>query len=240
MEPGFSDISPVELAATAASLSDSGRAAILISLLDGRARTASELAFVAGVTPQTASGHLARLVESGLVAVAPQGRHRYHRLAGPQAAAAIEALAVIAAAQPRRHRIPGPRDRLLREGRTCYDHFAGRLGVAIADALLAVDAIIERSGHFEITPEGERRLAMLEVDVAALRRGSRPLCRCCIDWSERRPHLAGAVGACLTANALRLGWVQRAGDTRGVRMTPIGRVRLHDAIGLDLPLPLAA
>jgi DNA-binding transcriptional ArsR family regulator len=244
MEHGLCDISPVELAAVASSLSDSGRAAILISLLDGRARTASELAFVAGVSPQTASAHLARLVDTGLVSVVRQGRHRYHRLTGPEAAHVMEALAVIAATPPRRHRIPGPRDRLLREGRTCYDHFAGRLGVAIADALLAAEAIIERpregGGHFEITTEGERRLAMLEVDVPALRRESRPLCRCCIDWSERRPHIAGAVGAQLTTNALRIGWVQRLGDTRGVSVTPMGRSIFRDAIGLDLDLPLAA
>jgi DNA-binding transcriptional ArsR family regulator len=237
---GLSDISPVELAAVASSMSDSGRAAILISLLDGRARTASELAFVAGISPQTASGHLARLVDSGLVSVARQGRHRYHRLAGPQAAQAMEALAVVAAGPSRRPRIPGPRDRLLREGRTCYDHFAGRLGVAIADALLAADAIIERGGHFDITTEGERRLAMLEVDVPSLRREARPLCRCCIDWSERRPHLAGAVGASLTTNALRHGWVQRLGDTRGVRVAPIGLAKFHDAIGLNLGFALAA
>jgi DNA-binding transcriptional ArsR family regulator len=240
MEHGLSDISPVELAAVASSLGDSGRAAILISLLDGRARTASELAFVAGVSPQTASGHLARLVDTGLVTVARQGRHRYHRLAGPETARAMEALAVLAATPTRRHRIPGPRDRLLREGRTCYDHFAGRLGVAIADALLAAGAIIESGEHFAITTEGERRLALLEVDVPALRRDSRPLCRCCIDWSERRPHLAGAVGAHLTANALRLGWVLRLGDTRGVSVTPTGRRIFRDAIGLNLDLPLAA
>jgi DNA-binding transcriptional ArsR family regulator len=240
MEHGLSDISPVELAAVASSLGDSGRAAILISLLDGRARTASELAFVAGVSPQTASAHLARLVDFGLVSVARQGRHRYHRLAGTEAARAIEALALIAAGQPRRHRIPGPRDRLLREGRTCYDHFAGRLGVAIADALLAAGAIIESGGHFEITTEGERRLALLEVDVPALRRDSRPLCRSCIDWSERRPHLAGAVGAQIMTNALRLGWVQRLGDTRGVHVTSLGHAIFRDAIGLDLDLPLAA
>jgi DNA-binding transcriptional ArsR family regulator len=240
MEHGLSDISAVELAAVASSLSDSGRAAILLSLLDGRARTASELAFVAGVSPQTASAHLARLVDTKLVSVARQGRHRYHRLAGPEAVAALEALAVIAATPPRRHRIPGPRDRLLRDGRTCYDHFAGRLGVAIADALLATDAIVERDGHFDITAEGERRLAMLEVDVPALRRGSRPLCRCCIDWSERRPHLAGAIGAQITTNALQSGWAQRLGDTRGVRITPIGRTRFRNAIGLDLDLPIAA
>jgi hypothetical protein len=129
---------------------------------------------------------------------------------------------------------------MLREGRTCYDHFAGRLGVAIADALLAAGAIIESGGQFAITSEGERRLALLGVDVPALRRDSRPLCRCCIDWSERRPHLAGAVGAHLASNALRLGWVQRLGDTRGVSVTPMGRAIFRDAIGLDLDLPLAA
>ncbi len=154
----------------------------------------------------------------------------------------MEALAVIASAQPRRHRIPGPRDRLLREGRTCYDHFAGHLGVAIADALLAADAIIERNGNFDITTEGERRLAMLQVDVPALRRNSRPLCRCCIDWSERRPHLAGAVGAQITANAAASpGWVHRSWATpEAYRVTPIGHSVFHDAIGLDLHLPLAA
>jgi DNA-binding transcriptional ArsR family regulator len=236
----LSDISPAELAAVAASLSDSGRAAILISLLDGRARTAGELAFIAGVSPQTASGHLARLVDTGLVSVARQGRHRYHRLSGVETAQAMEALAVLAATPPRRPRIPGPRDVMLREGRTCYDHFAGRLGVAIADALIAAGGIVERGGHFDVTTEGERRLAMLEVDVPALRRDKRPLCRCCIDWSERRPHIAGAVGAQLTTNALRAGWVHRLGDTRGIRVTPAGRAAFRRAIGMDMELPIAA
>jgi len=152
----------------------------------------------------------------------------------------MEALAVLAAAQPRRHRIPGPRDRLLREGRTCYDHFAGRFGVAIADALVAAGAIIENGWHFDITTEGERRLALLEVDVPALRHGSRALCRYCIDWSERRPHLAGAVGAQLASNAFRLGWVQRLGDSRVVSVTSCGRTIFRDAIGLEWQLPLAA
>jgi DNA-binding transcriptional ArsR family regulator len=240
VEQALTDISPVELAAVASSMSDSGRAAILISLLDGRARTATELAFVAGVSPQTTSGHLARLVAAGLVSVARQGRHRYHRLAGAEAARALEALAVIAATPMRRHRIPGPRDLMLREGRTCYDHFAGRLGVAIADALIAAGGIVEHNGHFDVTTEGERRLAMLDVDVPALRRDNRPLCRCCIDWSERRPHIAGSVGAHVTTNALRAGWVQRLGDTRGVRLTPPGRAIFRRAIGLDLDLPIAA
>jgi DNA-binding transcriptional ArsR family regulator len=230
----LTDLSPVELATVASLLSDTARAAMLVSLLDGRARTAGELAFVAGISPQTASSHLAKLVEAGLVSMKRQGRHRYHRIAGPETANALEALSVIAAAAPRRPRIPGPRDLTLREGRTCYDHFAGRLGVAIADALVAVGGATENGRDFDISGEGERRLARLGVDVATLRRDRRPVCRCCIDWSERRPHLAGAVGARLAASAFASGWVERLGDMRGVRLTQSGRSVFRDALGLGL------
>ncbi len=236
----ISDISPVEVAAVAALMSDAGRAAILIALLDDRARTAGELAAVAGVSPQTASSHLARLVGAGLVTMFPQGRHRYHRLANPDAAHAVEALSVVAAAPLRRPRAPGPRDLALREGRTCYDHFAGRLGVAIADALLGAGAIVAGGKAFEITEEGACRLARLEIDVAALRRGPRPLCRCCIDWSERRPHLAGAVGAALATNALRAGWVERLSNTRAVRVTRAGHAIFAEVLGLGFEIGAAA
>jgi DNA-binding transcriptional ArsR family regulator len=236
----FTDLSPVELATVASLLSDTARAAMLVALLDGKARTAGELAFVAGISPQTASSHLAKLVEAGLVAMKPQGRHRYHRLAGPETAQALEALSVIAGAMPRRPRIPGPRDLKLREGRTCYDHFAGRLGVAIADALVRVGGATDNGRDFAISGEGERRLARLGVDVPALRRERRPLCRYCIDWSERRPHLSGAVGASLATRCLAAGWVERLGDTRGVRLTGPGRAMLRDALGLDLDWLAAA
>src|SRR5260370_39259301 len=132
-----------EVATTASVLSDPARAAILISLIDGCARTAGELAFVAGISAPTASSQLAKLVDSGLITVIPQGRHRYHRLVRPETAQALEALAVLAATSARKPRAPGPRDRALREGRTCYDHFAGRLGVALADALLAAGCVEE-------------------------------------------------------------------------------------------------
>lgn len=236
-----SDISPVEIASTAALLSDVARAAILCALLDGRARTAGELASTAGVTPQTASSHLARLAEAGLIAVVPQGRHRYHRLANPEAAQMLEALGVLAADQPRRMRVPGPRDAALREARTCYDHFAGRLGVAIADALRTAGGTVAQGRDVEITPEGERRFTCLGVDVAALRGAKRPLCRLCLDWSERRPHLAGAVAAHLVQSALRHHWVERLKDTRAVRVTPEGRRAFADALGRGFEaLPAAA
>lgn len=227
----FFDISPVEVASTAALLSDVARAAILCALMDGRARTAGELAFIAGVTPQTASSHLGRLAEAGLIVVVPQGRHRYHRLAGGETAQTLEALGVLAAGQPRRSRIPGPRDAALREARTCYDHFAGHLGVAIADALQQAGGTIPHGRDVEITTEGERRFACLGVDVAALRAGKRPLCRHCLDWSERRPHLAGAVAAELVQVALAKDWVRRLPDSRAVRVTPDGRRALAAAFG---------
>lgn len=230
----FSDASPVEVAAIAAILGDPARAAILISLLDGRAQTAGELAFVAGVSASTASSHLGRLVDGGLITVIRQGRHRYHRLARPEAAQALEALTVLATAPPRRPRTPGPRDLAMREGRTCYDHFAGRLGVALADAM-SVAAYVEEDGQdFRVTEAGERRLACAGIDVAALRRLRRALCRRCIDWSERRPHLAGAVGAQLTMRCMSAGWVERIGTTRCVRVTSAGQRALLDLFGLDL------
>jgi len=227
----FSDITPVEIAGTAALLSDVARASILCALLDGRARTAGELAFAAGVTPQTASSHLGRLVDAGLIAVVPQGRHRYHRLATPEAAQMIEMLSVLATVQPRRARVPGPRDAALREARTCYDHLAGRFGVAIADALRVAGGTIVHDRDVEITPEGERRLACLGVDVRPLREERRPLCRHCLDWSERRPHLAGSVATQILRTAVAAGWIERVKDSRAVRVTPEGRRAFAAALG---------
>jgi DNA-binding transcriptional ArsR family regulator len=227
----FSDITPVEIAGAAALLSDVARAAILCALLDGRARTAGELAFAAGVTPQTASSHLGRLVDAGLITVVPQGRHRYHRLSSPEAAQALEALGVLATAQPRRARVPGPRDAALRAARTCYDHLAGRFGVAIADALRVAGGTVAHDRDVEITAEGARRLTCLGVDVPALRQDRRPLCRHCLDWSERRPHLAGSVAGQILRNALASGWIERLKDTRAVRVTPEGRRAFAAALG---------
>ncbi len=236
----FCDVSPAEIATIASVLSDPARAAILISLVDGCARTAGELAFVAGISAPTASSHLAKLVDSGLITVIPQGRHRYHRLVRPETAQALEALTVLAATPPRKPRAPGPRDRALREGRTCYDHFAGRLGVALADALLAAGCVEEDGRDFRVTNEGERRFARLGVDVPALRAERRPLCLRCIDWSERRPHLAGAIGAQLAASCISSGWVERIGETRGVHVTHVGWRVFLDLLGLDLRLEIAA
>jgi DNA-binding transcriptional ArsR family regulator len=215
------------------------RAAMLHALMDGRALTASELAHIGGITPQTGSGHLARLVEAGLVSVTRQGRHRYHRLASPTVARMMEGIMEVAfqATVPSRKLVTGPRDVAMRAARTCYDHLAGRLGVALADALVS-------GGHAELTDEaglitssGMAFLQGLGIDIDALqptagKRTSRILCRPCLDWSERRPHIAGAVGAALCAHGFQQGWIRRIRNTRAVAITPAGQRVFHDNFGI--------
>lgn len=216
-------------AGTAALVADPARASMLAALMDGRALTAGEMARVAGITPQSASTHLARLAEAGLLAVARQGRHRYHRLASPAVARMLEGIMAIAEAPgPAPPRV-GPRDAALRRARTCYDHLAGRLAVAMADAMVA-------RGHIELAEDGgavtEAGLGFLRGlgIVPAAARG-RVFCRPCLDWSERRPHVAGALGAALCARCLGAGWVRRLPGTRALEVTPQGWRCLADAFG---------
>jgi DNA-binding transcriptional ArsR family regulator len=218
------------LAETAALIGDPARATMLAALLDGRALTAGELATAAGVTPQTASGHLARLGTAGLLAVERQGRHRYHRLASPAVARLLEGLMEVSGAAPRP--VPtGPRERAMREARTCYDHLAGRLGVAIADSLAARGAIELEPDGGAVTPSGEAFLAGLGVAPAPARPG-RLFCRPCLDWSERRPHVAGVLGAALCARCFELGWVRRRASSRTLEITPLGWQGLAERFGI--------
>ncbi|GJD63391.1 ArsR/SmtB family transcription factor [Methylobacterium frigidaeris] len=226
-------------ARTAALVGDPARAGMLTVLMDGRALTAAELARAAGVTPQTASGHLAKLAEAGLLTVARQGRHRYHRLASPAVARMLEGVMAVAsmpdAARPAATRAPsirspGPRDAALREARTCYDHLAGRLAVAMADSLVARGAVELGEDGGALTPAGEVFLRGLGVDLDAAS-GRRVFCRPCLDWSERRPHIAGALGAALLATCLDRGWLRRSEGSRAVAVTPGGRLALGRAFG---------
>lgn len=229
-------VSPNRIAEVAAVIGDPARAAMLAALMDGRALTASELASVAGITPQTASTHLARLAAIELVSVETQGRHRYHRLAGPAVAQMLESLMQHASTRSWAARAPqtGPRNEALRQARTCYDHLAGRLGVAIADALIG-------HGHVEIDDEaglvtetGMGFLAKIGVELPAginRRLVSRPVCRLCLDWSERRPHLAGRLGAALCRHSFNAGWVRRIDGTRAVMVTPKGRPLMAKLFG---------
>ncbi|WP_250005966.1 helix-turn-helix transcriptional regulator [Actinoplanes sp. M2I2] len=221
-----------DLAALAGLLADETRAAVCLALLDGRAWTAGELARHAGVAPSTATEHLHRLVAGGLLVERRQGRHRYVQLADESAAQLIEDLA--ARLEPRPAPVTGLRavtaSAALRRGRTCYDHLAGRLGVAVTEAMAGA-GMLDVDGGFALTPYG--RTVLTSVTGAELRPGRRPLARGCLDWTERRQHLAGVAGARLCEAALTRRWVTRIGSGRAVRLTPGGESALRDLIGLD-------
>jgi DNA-binding transcriptional ArsR family regulator len=223
------------LAEVAALVGDPARANILSALIDGLARTAGELAYCAGVSPQTASGHLAKLTEASLLAVQKQGRHRYYRLASPRVAQMLEGIMSVAGDTALRQRSLSRIDMALRTARTCYDHLAGRLGVGLADALSARGHVVLAEDGGEVTETGAAFLARFGVDLDAARQRRRIYCRPCVDWTERRPHLAGAVGAALASRCFDLGWVKRQRDTRALAITPAGRDGLVDAFGLMLP-----
>src|SRR5271165_664264 len=225
----------------AALAGDPARAGMLHALMDGRALTSSELARVAGITPQTASGHLVRMTAVGLLRVERQGRHRYHRLASAAVAQMMEGIMQVAsdASPTRRPLRVGPRDAALRAARTCYDHLAGRLGVALADALVAGGYAELAQDAGLVTAAGMHLFGRIGIDVDALltRRGNRPpriLCRPCLDWSERRPHLAGAVGAALCTHGFKNGWIRRIDGTRAVAITPKGARIFREQLGVRL------
>ncbi len=209
-----------DVAAVARLIGDPARSAILTALADGRALPAGELAARAGVSPATAAVHLRRLVEGGLIRVRAQGRHRYHELAGARVAAALEALALLAPSAVPARSLREHRDiTALTEARSCYDHLAGRRGVELRDRLLdagALRQLDERDHH--LTTIGEQLLHNLDIDLPSLRASRRVFARCCLDWTQRRPHLAGALPAALTARFLDLGWLTRR-TGRGLRVT---------------------
>lgn len=226
--------SPVEAAEVAALVGDPARANMLMALADGRALTATELAFLARITPQTASGHLAKLVAGRLLLVAKQGRHRYFRLASPLVSRMLEGINAMAAIEgPPRYRPRCSADEALRRARFCYDHLAGRLGVALADALVARGHIEFGEDGGAVTQAGGDFFATFGVDLET--RTRRAFCRPCIDWSERRPHIAGAVGAGLARRCFDLGWIARLRDSRAVTVTAKGRGGLRETFGIDFP-----
>ena len=236
---GDADIAPV-----AALMGEPARAAVLMALIDGRALAASTLAAEAGVAASTLSAHLARLVDGGLVSVEASGRNRYFRITRPEVADALEALARLAPCRPIRSLRQGTHAEAIRRARTCYDHLAGRLGVALLNALVTGNVLrVEedpggrpdpvlgagRSQRYVLTDSGRSRLGELGVDVETT--GRRPLTRYCLDWSEQRPHLAGALGASLLRRFVDLGWVTR-GERRVVQVTDAGRTGLARDLGV--------
>lgn len=230
--------SQARFAEIAALAGDPARASMLHALLDGRALTASELARTAGITPQTASGHLAKLVEAGLIDAIRQGRHRYHRLASSDVAAMMESIMRVAAdgARPVRPIRTGPKDAALRAARTCYDHLAGRLAVDIADAMVEKGLVEFGEEAGAITPKGLKFLESLGMDdlAGASRPGSgRPVfCKPCLDWSERRLHLGGRIGRLLRDHCFERHWIRRIGDSRAIAVTPKGQQAFRQHFGL--------
>ena len=224
----------IRLAEVAALVGDPARANILVALMGGRALTAGELVHATGVSPQTTSGHLGKLTDGRLIACVKQGRHRYYRIATPHVAEMLESVMTVAAAAPPRYRPPSKRDEATRVARTCYDHFAGRLGVGITDALCALGHVTLSADGGELSESGVAFFEEFGIDLAAARSRRRIFCRPCLDWTERRPHLGGAVGAVLAKRCFDLGWLQRIRDSRALTITPAGARGLRDAFGLSL------
>ena len=209
----------IDFARIAALVGEPARASMLLALGDGCALPAGELAACAAVSAPTASGHLGAMREAGLLAVVQQGRHRYYRLASAQVAALLESLMLVAAQNPARA-ASSCVDPLLQAGRTCYSHLAGRLGVALCDALQRRQCIRIEDDIARLTPDGIRVLGDFGLDAARLRR--HPFAKTCIDWSERRHHLGGPVGIALYRRCLDLGWIRHQLDSRAVRLTKAG------------------
>ena len=224
------------IAEVAALIGDPARTNMLAALMDGRALTASELAYVARVSPQTASGHLGKLAVADLLAMEKQGRHRYYRLASPLVGQMLEGIMAVAGAQTRPLRPTRIEDEM-RLARTCYDHIAGRLGVALADRLTGDGHIAFLPDGGEVTASGYDFLSGFGVALADCRPARRIFCRPCLDWSERRPHIAGRVGALLCEQLLSLGWVKRRANTRSLEITRQGRDGLAARFGIELLSP---
>ncbi|HEY2296207.1 MAG TPA: metalloregulator ArsR/SmtB family transcription factor [Jatrophihabitans sp.] len=243
---GEADVAPV-----AALFADPARARILSALTDGRALAASVLADEAGVAASTASEHLSRLVDAGLLSVERSGRHRYYRLADDRVAAVLESLSLLAPARPVRSLRQSTKAAALRRARTCYDHLAGRLGVAVTEALVRHDALMRTDGGdgverastdrlsapvpvhpYRLGPEAEPVFARLGVDLDSVQASRRPVLRFCVDWSEQRHHLAGALGAAVLARFESEQWVRRLPSGRALELTTDGRDLLGELLGV--------
>jgi DNA-binding transcriptional ArsR family regulator len=224
-------IADSDLAGLAALLADESRARMCMSLMDGRAWTSGELARAAGIAPSTASEHLGRLVKGGLAVVVPQGRHRYYRLASPEVAGVLESLSSIAPPLKVRSLRDASRGKALAAARMCYDHLAGKAGVALTSTFHLLGYLDDET----LTPVGAIAFGDFGLDVEALRRGRRRLVRHCVDWTERRPHLAGALGAAVANQLLERGWLTRIGTGRAVQVTAEGREGLWTTFGWELP-----
>jgi DNA-binding transcriptional ArsR family regulator len=220
------------IAEIAALVSEPARATMLTALLEGRALTATELASAARITPQTASSHLAKLTEAGLLTALKDGRYRYFQLASPKVFEMLDAIMIVAVENRPRFRPFSPQARELGDARICYDHLAGRLSVDIADFFTAHEYIVPIEGAADVTPAGTRFLAEFGIDLASLNLTRREFCRLCLDWTERRAHIAGALGTALTKRCFDLGWIERMKHSSAVIVTPPGQRGFLETFGI--------
>lgn len=228
-------VAAANMVEVAALVGDTARATMLAALMGGQALTASELASRARITRSTASGHLGKLVGARLLSVTQKRRNRYYRIASPLVARMLESIKAVAAIEvPQRHQPRSIADDRLRFARTCYDHLAGYLGVAIADALIASGHVVLTDDGGEVTPSGARFLSNFGAELTQISGSRRIFCRPCLDWSERRYHIAGHVGAEIQRCCLKRGWLRRDPETRVVRVTPAGQIGLRKTFGIDL------
>lgn len=223
------------LAEIAAVIGDPSRAHIVLALLDGRALTAKELAGIAGIAPQTASGHLGRLLSANLLKEEKQGRNKYFRLASSEVARMLEGMLTVASSTlPTRHRPVSKADQKMRFARTCYDHLAGWIGVSVADVMVERNYIVFQDDGGIVTDEGMQFFTRFGVKLDGEKTKTRCMCRPCLDWTERRHHLAGKIGASLTNRMFALGWLCRFDRSRAVQITESGAEGLASIFGLDV------
>jgi len=225
-----------DYATVAKLLASPARSAVVDALMEGQPLTSGELARTAGVRASTISEHLGELLDGGLVSVISTGRHRYYRLSSAEVADALEAFSRICPATPVRSLRQSTADRSLRLARLCYDHVAGALGVAVLDRMRSAGWLVDGAGpDFEITEPGTEALTEIGIDLERCRRARRHFARSCLDWSERRPHLAGALGAAITSALLDMDWLHRAGTGRGLQVTSQGELGLRRTFSIGTP-----
>jgi DNA-binding transcriptional ArsR family regulator len=225
------------IAEIAALLGDPARATMVSALVDGRPLTASELAIAAHITPQTASTHLAKLTQAGVLSVVRNGRHRHFRIASSTVANMIDGIVAVALAKRPRFRPLSGHARALSVARICHDHLAGRLSVDLTDAFVARGYIVVDDEAAELTPAGTRFFTAFGVGLPPLRSTRRHFCRLCLDWTERRPHLAGAVGVAITKRYFDLGWLERMKRSHAVLVTSLGQRGFQETFGIDTSGP---
>lgn len=222
------------IAQVASLVSDASRAAILTVLLDGRYHPASELAYMANIKPQTASFHLSKMVAANLVTVEQQGRHRYYGIQNQEVAQIMETLLSITPPVEIRSLNQAAENEALRQARTCYDHLAGKLGIQLTNSLLSAGVLSEVEDHYTVTEKGEDFFKAFQVDLGRVKRKRRSFTHRCLDWSERRHHLAGALGHALLERLLELHWIQRVSSTRAIKITPEGKKGLKEIFHIDV------